>query len=124
MQGSTKVIILKDSGVLYAGDYSISKGVTLLIQKSANSTDLHISSPTIVSGTAAAQKVCKALTMAEGANITVEAGGAINVDSDIWLAASPHTASPAGDYGLIRMSQNTSIVLKRGASDGEGGVLA
>ena len=124
VQGSTKVIILKDSGVLYAGDYSISKGVTLLIQKSAKSTDLHISSPTIVSGTAAAQKVCKALTMAEGANITVEAGGAINVDSDIWLAASPHTASPAGDYGLIRMSQNTSIVLKSGASDGEGGVLA
>ena len=124
VQGSTKVIILKDSGVLYAGDYSISKGVTLLIQKSANSTDLHISSPTIVSGTAAAQKVCKALTMAEGANITVEAGGAINVDSDIWLAASPHTASPAGDYGLIRMSQNTSIVLKSGSSDGEGGVLA
>lgn len=104
-------IVLKKSGTVPAGDYEISKGVSLLIPYS-DSTTLHISEPTTTKDQngPSGQTPYRTLTMKEGATIRVY--GTINVDSEV----TGNRSEPTGPYGYIVMESDSHIILESGAN--------
>lgn len=106
-------IVLKASGTLPEGEYTISENVTLLIPYSTDTT-VHTTKPSTTGNSNAASGWTPykdgTLTMLEGAHITVY--GAINVDSQV----TANKSEPTGPYGLIEMGGDTSILLKDGAN--------
>lgn len=104
-------IVLTKSGTVPAGDYEISKGVSLLIPYS-DSTTLHISEPTTTKDQngPSGQTPYRTLTMKEGATIRVY--GTINVDSEV----TGNRSEPTGPYGYIVMESDSHIILESGAN--------
>jgi len=104
-------IVLAKSGTVPAGDYEISKGVSLLIPYS-DSTTLHISEPTTTKDQngPSGQTPYRTLTMKEGATIRVY--GTINVDSEV----TGNRSEPTGPYGYIVMETDSHIILESGAN--------
>ena len=104
-------IVLAKSGTVPAGDYEISKGVSLLIPYS-DSTTLHISEPTTTKDQngPSGQTPYRTLTMKEGATIRVY--GTINVDSEV----TGNRSEPTGPYGYIVMETDSHIILENGAN--------
>ena len=104
-------IVLEKSGTVPAGDYEISKGVSLLIPYS-DSTTLHISEPTTTKDQngPSGQTPYRTLTMKEGATIRVY--GTINVDSEV----TGNRSEPTGPYGYIVMESDSHIILESGAN--------
>lgn len=113
------VIVLIGDGELLAGDYTISKGNTLLIPYDDAYTVKTTKAE--VTQTWAALKAYKTLTLASGANITVVNGAAINVggkqfstSNQMGSAGGPGT--PTGPYGCIDMSKGGNITLQSGSN--------
>ena len=110
--GSIKTIVLANNGTLSTGNYTIPAGVTLLIPYDAAST-LCTTRPPYHENAYTAPTVFRTLTMANGANITVN--GAISVASAV-SSKQAYAGSPSGPYGHIKMESGSKITVASNAT--------
>ena len=123
--GQSKITLVTDGSI--SGTYTIPTGITLLIPFDAAGT-LYTDAPAAIR-TAPASKPFRTLTMSEGTSITVN--GAISLGGRYFAAAGSQQGRPVGDYGYIKMADNSSITVKNGGNlyawgfiSGSGSVLA
>ena len=121
----TKITLATDGSI--SGTYTIPTGITLLIPFDAAGT-LYTDAPAAIR-TAPASKPFRTLTMSEGTSITVN--GAISLGGRYFAAGGGQQGRPVGDYGYIKMADNSSITVKNGGNlyawgfiSGSGSVLA
>ena len=121
----SKITLATDGSI--SGTYTIPTGITLLIPFDAAGT-LYTDAPAAIR-TAPASKPFRTLTMSDGASITVN--GAISLGGRYYAAAGSEQGRPVGDYGYIKMADNSSITVKKGGNlyawgfiSGSGSVLA
>ena len=123
--GQSKITLATDGSI--SGTYTIPAGITLLIPFDAAGT-LYTNAPEAIR-TVPASKPFRTLTMSEGTSITVN--GAISLGGRYFAAAGSQQGRPVGDYGYIKMADNSSITVKNGGNlyawgfiSGSGSVLA
>lgn len=123
--GQSKITLATDGSI--SGTYTIPAGITLLIPFDAAGT-LYTDAPAAIR-TAPASKPFRTLTMSEGTSITVN--GAISLGGSYYAAGGGEQGRPVGDYGYIKMADNSSITVKNGGNlyawgfiSGSGSVLA
>ena len=121
----SKITLATDGSI--SGTYTIPTGITLLIPFDAAGT-LYTNAPEAIR-TTPASKAFRTLTMSEGTSITVN--GAISLGGRYFAAAGSQQGRPVGDYGYIKMEDNSSITVKNdgnlyawGFISGSGSVLA
>ena len=121
----SKITLATDGSI--SGTYTIPAGITLLIPFDAAGT-LYTDAPAAIR-TAPASKPFRTLTMSDGASITVN--GAISLGGRYYAAGGGQQGRPVGDYGYIKMADNSSITVKNGGKlyawgfiSGSGSVLA
>ena len=121
----TKITLASDGSI--SGNYTIPAGITLLIPFDEAGT-LYTDAPAAIR-TAPASKPFRTLTMSEGTSITVN--GAISLGGRYFAAGGGQQGRPVGDYGYIKMADNSSITVKNGGKlyawgfiSGSGSVLA
>ena len=121
----SKITLAADGSI--SGTYTIPAGITLLIPFDEAGT-LYTDSPAAIR-TAPASKPFRTLTMSEGTSITVN--GAISLGGRYYAAGGGEQGRPVGDYGYIKMADNSSITVKKGGNlyawgfiSGSGSVLA
>ena len=125
--GQSKITLATDGSI--SGTYTIPAGITLLIPFDAAGT-LYTDAPAAAAiRTAPASKPFRTLTMSEGTSITVN--GAISLGGRYYAAGGGEQGRPVGDYGYIKMADNSSITVKNsgnlyawGFISGSGSVLA
>lgn len=93
-----------------SGSYTIPSGVTLLIPFDEGGT-LYTDAPAAIR-TTPASKAFRTLTMSEGTSITVN--GAISLGGRYFAAGGGQQGRSVGDYGHIKMADNSSITVKNG----------
>jgi len=123
--GQSKITLATDGSI--SGTYTIPTGITLLIPFDEAGT-LYTDAPAAIR-TAPALKPFRTLTMSDGASITVN--GAISLGGRYYAAGGSEQGCPVGDYGYIKMADNSSITVKNGGKlyawgfiSGSGSVLA
>ena len=123
--GQSKITLVSDGSI--SGTYTIPTGITLLIPFDEAGT-LYTDAPAAIR-TAPASKPFRTLTMSDGASITVN--GAISLGGRYYAAGGGEQGRPVGDYGYIKMADNSSITVKNGGKlyawgfiSGSGSVLA
>ena len=123
--GQSKITLATDG--LISGNYTIPKGITLLIPFDEAGT-LYTSAPAAIR-TTPASKPFRTLTMSDGASITVN--GAISLGGRYFAAGGGQQGRAVGDYGYIKMADNSSITVKNGGNlyawgfiSGSGSILA
>lgn len=121
----SKITLATDGSI--SGTYTIPAGITLLIPFDEAGT-LYTDAPAAIR-TAPASKPFRTLTMSDGASITVN--GAISLGGRYYAAGGSEQGRPVGDYGYIKMADNSSIIVKNGGNlyawgfiSGSGSVLA
>ena len=121
----SKITLATDGSI--SGTYTIPAGITLLIPFDEAGT-LYTDAPAAIR-TAPASKPFRTLTMSEGTSITVN--GAISLGGRYFAAGGGQQGRPVGDYGYIKMADNSSITVKNGGKlyawgfiSGSGSVLA
>ena len=121
----SKITLATDGSI--SGNYTIPTGITLLIPFDAAGT-LYTDAPAAIR-TAPASKPFRTLTMSDGTSITVN--GAISLGGRYYAAGGSEQGRPVGDYGYIKMADNSSITVKNGGNlyawgfiSGSGSVLA
>ena len=121
----SKITLATDGSI--SGTYTIPAGITLLIPFDAAGT-LYTDAPAAIR-TTPASKAFRTLTMSEGTSITVN--GAISLGGRYFAAGGGQQGRPVGDYGYIKMADNSSITVKNGGNlyawgfiSGSGSVLA
>ena len=121
----SKITLAADGSI--SGTYTIPAGITLLIPFDAAGT-LYTDAPAAIR-TTPASKPFRTLTMSEGTSITVN--GAISLGGRYFAAGGSQQGRPVGDYGYIKMADNSSITVKKGGNlyawgfiSGSGSVLA
>ena len=121
----SKITLATDGSI--SGNYTIPTGITLLIPFDAAGT-LYTNAPAAIR-TTTASKAFRTLTMSEGTSITVN--GAISLGGRYFAAAGSQQGRPVGDYGYIKMADNSSITVKNGGNlyawgfiSGSGSILA
>ena len=121
----SKITLATDGSI--SGTYTIPAGITLLIPFDAAGT-LYTDAPAAIR-TTPASKPFRTLTMSDGASITVN--GAISLGGRYFAAGGGQQGRPVGDYGYIKMADNSSITVKNGGNlyawgfiSGSGSVLA
>ena len=121
----SKITLATDGSI--SGTYTIPTGITLLIPFDEAGT-LYTDSPATIR-TAPTSKAFRTLTMSEGTSITVN--GAISLGGRYFAAAGGQQGCPVGDYGYIKMADNSSITVKNGGNlyawgfiSGNGSILA
>lgn len=121
----SKITLATDGSI--SGTYTIPAGITLLIPFDAAGT-LYTDAPAAIR-TTPASKAFRTLTMSEGTSITVN--GAISLGGRYFAAGGGEQGRPVGDYGYIKMADNSSITVKNGGNlyawgfiSGSGSVLA
>lgn len=123
--GQSRITLATDGSI--GGSYTIPAGITLLIPFDAAGT-LYTNAPAAIR-TTPASKAFRTLTMSEGSSITVN--GAISLGGRYFAAGGGQQGRPVGDYGYIKMADNSSITVKNGGKlyawgfiSGSGSVLA
>ena len=123
--GQSKITLATDGSI--SGTYTIPAGITLLIPFDEAGT-LYTDAPAAIQ-TTPASKAFRTLTMSEGTSITVN--GAISLGGRYFAASGSQQGRPVGDYGYIKMADNSSITVKNGGNlyawgfiSGSGSVLA
>ena len=123
--GQSKITLATDGSI--SGTYTIPAGITLLIPFDEAGT-LYTDAPAAIR-TTPASKPFRTLTMSDGASITVN--GAISLGGRYYAAGGSEQGRPVGDYGYIKMADNSSITVKNGGKlyawgfiSGSGSVLA
>ena len=121
----TKITLASDGSI--SGNYTIPAGITLLIPFDEAGT-LYTDAPAAIR-TTPASKPFRTLTMSEGTSITVN--GAISLGGRYFAAGGGQQGRPVGDYGYIKMADNSSITVKSGGNlyawgfiSGSGSILA
>ena len=121
----SKITLAADGSI--SGTYTIPAGITLLIPFDDAGT-LYTDAPAAIR-TTPASKPFRTLTMSEGSSITVN--GAISLGGRYFAAGGGQQGRPVGDYGYIKMADNSSITVKNGGKlyawgfiSGSGSVLA
>ena len=121
----TKITLVSDGSI--SGSYTIPAGITLLIPFDEAGT-LYTDAPAAIR-TAPTSKPFRTLTMSDGTSITVN--GAISLGGRYYAAGGSEQGRPVGDYGYIKMADNSSITVKNGGNlyawgfiSGSGSVLA
>ena len=121
----SKITLATDGSI--SGTYTIPAGITLLIPFDEAGT-LYTDAPAAIR-TALASKPFRTLTMSDGASITVN--GAISLGGRYYAAGRSEQGRPVGDYGYIKMAENSSITVKNGGNlyawgfiSGSGSILA
>ena len=121
----SKITLATDGSI--SGTYTIPAGITLLIPFDEAGT-LYTDAPAAIR-TTPTSKAFRTLTMSEGASITVN--GAISLGGRYFAAGGGQQGRPVGDYGYIKMADNSSITVKNGGNlyawgfiSGSGSVLA
>ena len=121
----SKITLATDGSI--SGTYTIPAGITLLIPLDAAGT-LYTDAPAAIR-TTPPSKPFRTLTMSDGASITVN--GAISLGGRYFAAGGGQQGRPVGDYGYIKMADNSSITVKKGGNlyawgfiSGSGSVLA
>ena len=121
----SKITLATDGSI--SGTYTIPAGITLLIPFDEAGT-LYTDAPAAIR-TAPASKPFRTLTMNENTSITVN--GAISLGGRYYAAGGGDQGRPVGDYGYIKMADNSSITVKNGGNlyawgfiSGSGSVLA
>lgn len=121
----SKITLATDGSI--SGTYTIPAGITLLIPFDEAGT-LYTDAPAAIR-TAPASKPFRTLTMSDGTSITVN--GAISLGGRYYAAGGGEQGRPVGDYGYIKMADNSSITVKNGGKlyawgfiSGSGSVLA
>ena len=121
----SKITLATDGSI--SGTYTIPAGITLLIPFDEAGT-LYTDAPAAIR-TAPASKPFRTLTMSEGASITVN--GAISLGGRYFAAGGSQQGRPVGNYGYIKMADNSSITVKNGGNlyawgfiSGSGSILA
>ena len=121
----SKITLAADGSI--SGTYTIPAGITLLIPFDEAGT-LYTDAPAAIR-TTPASKAFRTLTMSEGTSITVN--GAISLGGRYFAAGGGEQGRPVGDYGYIKMADNSSITVKNGGNlyawgfiSGSGSVLA
>ena len=121
----SKITLATDGSI--SGNYTIPTGITLLIPFDAAGT-LYTNAPAAIR-TTPASKAFRTLTMSEGTSITVN--GAISLGGRYFAAGGSQQGRPVGNYGYIKMADNSSITVKNGGNlyawgfiSGSGSVLA
>ena len=120
-----KITLATDGSI--SGTYTIPAGITLLIPFDEAGT-LYTDAPAAIR-TTPASKPFRTLTMSEGTSITVN--GAISLGGRYFAARGGQQGRPVGDYGYIKMADNSSITVKNGGNlyawgfiSGSGSILA
>lgn len=123
--GQSKITLATNGSI--SGTYTIPAGITLLIPFDEAGT-LYTDAPAAIQ-TTPASKPFRTLTMSEGTSITVN--GAISLGGRYFAAGGGQQGRPVGDYGYIKMADNSSITVKNGGNlyawgfiSGSGSVLA
>ena len=123
--GQSKITLATNGSI--SGTYTIPTGITLLIPFDEAGT-LYTDAPAAIR-TAPESKPFRTLTMSEGTSITVN--GAISLGGRYFAAGGGQQGRPVGDYGYIKMADNSSITVKNGGKlyawgfiSGSGSVLA
>lgn len=123
--GQSKITLATNGSI--SGTYTIPTGITLLIPFDEAGT-LYTDAPAAIR-TTPKSKPFRTLTMSEGTSITVN--GAISLGGRYFAAGGGQQGRPVGDYGYIKMADNSSITVKnggklyaRGFISGSGSVLA
>ena len=123
--GQSKITLATDGSI--SGTYTIPAGITLLIPFDAAGT-LYTDAPAAIR-TTPASKAFRTLTMSEGTSITVN--GAISLGGRYFAVGGGQQGRPVGDYGYIKMADNSSITVKNGGNlyawgfiSGSGSILA
>ncbi|MBQ9779573.1 MAG: hypothetical protein IJW00_01380, partial [Clostridia bacterium] len=112
--GSTKTVVLLNNGTLPAGKYTIPSDVTLLIPYNDANT-VNKETPECHENAYTAPSVYRTLTMASGANITVN--GALNVGgAQSAKMGNGYNGCVSGPYGLISMTSGSAITLNNGSN--------
>lgn len=121
----SKITLATDGSI--SGTYTIPAGITLLIPFDEAGT-LYTDAPAAIR-TTPASKAFRTLTMSEGASITVN--GAISLGGRYFAAGGGQQGRSVGDYGYIKMADNSSITVKNGGKlyawgfiSGSGSILA
>ena len=121
----SKITLAADGSI--SGTYTIPAGITLLIPFDDAGT-LYTDAPAAIRKTPAS-KPFRTLTMSKGTFITVN--GAISLGGRYFAAGGGQQGRPVGDYGYIKMADNSSITVKNGGKlyawgfiSGSGSVLA
>lgn len=121
----SKITLATDGSI--SGTYTIPAGITLLIPFDAAGT-LYTDAPAAIR-TTPASKAFRTLTMSKGTSIMVN--GAISLGGRYFAAGGGEQGRPVGDYGYIKMADNSSITVKKGGNlyawgfiSGSGSVLA
>ena len=121
----SKITLATDGSI--SGTYTIPAGITLLIPFDAAGT-LYTDAPEAIR-TTPTSKAFRTLTMSKGTSITVN--GAISLGGRYFAAGGGEQGRPVGDYGYIKMADNSSITVKNGGNlyawgfiSGSGSVLA
>lgn len=121
----SKITLAADGSI--SGTYTIPAGITLLIPFDDAGT-LYTDAPAAIR-TTPASKPFRTLTMSKGTFITVN--GAISLGGMYFAAGGGQQGRPVGDYGYIKMADNSSITVKNGGKlyawgfiSGSGSVLA
>ena len=123
--GQSKITLATNGSI--SGTYTIPTGITLLIPFDEAGT-LYTDAPAAIL-TTPESKPFRTLTMSEGTSITVN--GAISLGGRYFAAGGGQQGRPVGDYGYIKMADNSSITVKNGGKlyawgfiSGSGSVLA
>ena len=123
--GQSKITLATNGSI--SGTYTIPTGITLLIPFDEAGT-LYTDAPAAIR-TTPESKPFRTLTMSEGTSITVN--GAISLGGRYFAAGGGEQGRPVGDYGYIKMADNSSITVKNsgklyawGFISGSGSVLA
>ena len=123
--GQSKITLATNGSI--SGTYTIPTGITLLIPFDEAGT-LYTDAPAAIR-TTPESKPFRTLTMSDGASITVN--GAISLGGRYYAAGGGEQGRPVGDYGYIKMADNSSITVKNGGKlyawgfiSGSGSVLA
>ena len=123
--GQSKITLATNGSI--SGTYTIPTGITLLIPFDEAGT-LYTDAPAAIR-TTPESKPFRTLTMSEGTSITVN--GAISLGGRYFAAGGSEQGRPVGDYGYIKMADNSSITVKNGGKlyawgfiSGSGSVLA
>ncbi len=108
--GQARITLTSDGTI--SGNYVIPTGITLLVPFDEKGT-LYTTVPSYTT-TEQTQEAYRTLTMAAGTSITVD--GAISVGGKHYTSSNRECCKPTGAYGLIKMRENSCIVLNDNAS--------
>ena len=113
---ASKTVVLLNSGTLTAGDYTIPSGVTLLVPFDSDNTMFTTQVTTVGDASYAKPTAYRNLTLAEGANITVN--GAISVSAKHCYAQGSkfHGGAPTGSVGFVTMNEGSAITVNNGGT--------